>query len=118
MPEESSQHNQGQTTTHIVRILLTGFHAFTDYPFGIREDQAMQDTVDSVKQNVFVVPAIVWPWAESGYEIIAGHRRKLASKRAGFADIPYIIRNLTDDETIIQLVDSNTEREDVLPGNR
>ncbi len=78
----------------------------------------MQDTVDSVKQNGVVVPAIVRPRTEGGYEIVAGHRRKLASQQAGYADMPCIVRNLTDDEAIIQLVDSNAQREDVLPSER
>ena len=78
----------------------------------------MLDTVDSVKLNGVVVPAIVRPRPEGGYEIVAGHRRKLASERAGFTDMPCIIRNLTDDEAIIQLVDSNAQREDVLPSER
>ena len=74
--------------------------------------------MDSVKLNGVVVPAIVRPRAEGGYEIVAGHRRKLASERAGFTDMPCIVRNLTDDEAIIQLVDSNAQREDVLPSER
>ena len=102
----------------IVRIPLTELHPFPNHPYGIREDQAMLDTVDSVKQNGVVVPAIVRPRDEGGYEIVAGHRRKLASERAGFMDMPCIIRNLTDDEAIIQLVDSNAQREDVLPSER
>ena len=102
----------------IVHIPLTELHPFPDHPYGIREDQAMQDTVDSVKQNGVVVPAIVRPRAEGGYEIIAGHRRKLASEQAGFTDMPCIVRNLTDDAAIIQLVDSNAQREDVLPSER
>ena len=107
-----------QTTEQIVRIPLTELHPFPDHPYGIREDQAMQDTADSVKQNGVVVPAIVRPRAEGGYEIVAGHRRKLASEQAGFTDMPCIVRNLTDDEAIIQLVDSNAQREDVLPSER
>ena len=105
-------------TERIVRIPLTELHPFPNHPYGIREDQAMQDTVDSVKQNGVVVPAIVRPRAEGGFEIVAGHRRKLASERAGFKDMPCIVRNLTDDEAIIQLVDSNAQREDVLPSER
>ncbi len=106
------------TIEQIVRIPLAELHPFPNHPYGIREDQAMQDTVDSVKQNGVVVPAIVRPRAEGGYEIIAGHRRKLASEQAGFRDMPCIVRNLTDDEAIIQLVDSNAQREDVLPSER
>ena len=107
-----------QSTEQIVRIPLSELHPFPDHPYGIREDQAMQDTVDSVKANGVVVPAIVRPRAEGGYEIVAGHRRKLASEQAGFTDMPCIVRNLTDDEAIIQLVDSNAQREDVLPSER
>jgi ParB family chromosome partitioning protein len=116
--QETSQRKQEQSTEQIIRIPLTDLHPYPYHPYGIREDQAMQDTVDSVKQNGVVVPAIVRPRAEGGYEIVAGHRRKLASERAGFTDMPCIVRNLTDDEAIIQLVDSNAQREDVLPSER
>ena len=130
MPTETSPPKRGrkpkqpapvepvQITEQIVRIPLIELHPFPDHPYGIREDQAMQDTVDSVKQNGVVVPAIVRPRADGGYEIVAGHRRKLASEQAGFTDMPCIVRNLTDDEAIIQLVDSNAQREDVLPSER
>ena len=107
-----------QSQEYIIRIPLVKLHSFPNHPYGIREDQAMQDTMDSVKQNGVVVPAIVRPRDEGGYEIVAGHRRKLASERAGFTDMPCIVRNLTDDEAIIQLVDSNAQREDVLPSER
>ena len=117
-PKEPAPMEPMQTTEQIVRIPLAELHPFPEHPYGIREDQAMQDTVDSVKQNGVVVPAIVRPRAEGGYEIVAGHRRKLASERAGFPDMPCIVRNLTDDEAIIQLVDSNAQREDVLPSER
>ena len=117
-PKEAIHVEQLQLAEQIVRIPLTELHPFPDHPYGIREDQAMQDTVDSVKQNGVVVPAIVRPRAEGGYEIVAGHRRKLASEQAGFTDMPCIVRNLTDDEAIIQLVDSNAQREDVLPSER
>ena len=109
---------QLQGTERIVIIPLSELHSYPKHPYGIREDQAMQNTVDSIKQNGVVVPAIVRPRAEGGYEIIAGHRRKLASEQAGFTDMPCIVRNLTDDEAIIQLVDSNAQREDVLPSER
>jgi len=118
MPKEPPQHKHEQSTEQIICIPLTKLHPFPNHPYGIREDQAMHDTVDSVKLNGVVVPAIVRPRAEGGYEIIAGHRRKLASERAGFAYMPCIIRNLSDDEAIIQLVDSNAQREDVLPSER
>ena len=107
-----------QPTELIIRIPLNELHPFPDHPYGIREDQAMQDTMDSVKLNGVVVPAIVRPRVEGGYEIVAGHRRKLASEQAGYTDMPCIVRNLNDDEAIIQLVDSNAQREDVLPSER
>ena len=112
------QSSSAQAAEQIVRIPLSELHPFPDHPYGIREDQAMQDTADSVKANGVVVPAIVRPRAEGDYEIVAGHRRKLASEQAGFTDMPCIVRNLTDDEAIIQLVDSNAQREDVLPSER
>ena len=118
MSRLNSHPKHDQTAEHVVHIPLNELHPFPGHPYGIREDQAMQDTVDSVKQNGVVVPAIVRPRSEGGYEIVAGHRRKLASERAGFTDMPCIVRNLTDDEAIIQLVDSNAQREDVLPSER
>ena len=118
MPKEIHSPKQDPSAEQIIHIPLAKLHSFPDHPYGIREDQAMLDTLDSVKQNGVIVPAIVRPKAEGGYEIVAGHRRKLASERAGFTDMPCIVRNLTDDEAIIQLVDSNAQREDVLPSER
>ena len=106
---------QGET---VIRIPLAELHPFPFHPYAIRDDPAMQDTIDSIKANGVVVPAIVRPRAEGGYEIVAGHRRKKASEQAGFTDMPCIVRNLTDDEAIIQLVDSNAQREDVLPSEK
>ena len=118
MPKEIHSPKQDPSAEQIIHIPLAKLHSFPDHPYGIREDQAMLDTLDSVKQNGVIVPAIVRPKAEGGYEIVAGHRRKLASEQAGFTDMPCIVRNLTDDEAIIQLVDSNAQREDVLPSER
>ena len=118
MLKATSPPKQGQHDEQIIRLPVNELHPFPNHPYGIREDQAMQDTMDSVKLNGVVVPAIVRPRAEGGYEIVAGHRRKLASEQAGFTDMPCIVRNLTDDEAIIQLVDSNAQREDVLPSER
>ena len=102
----------------MVRIPLTDLHPFPNHPYAIRNDEAMQDTLDSVRDNGVVVPAIVRPRDGGGYEIISGHRRKKASEQAGFTDMPCIVRNLTDDEAIIQLVDSNAQRENALPSER
>ena len=102
----------------VIRIPLDDLHPFPEHPYAIRDDPAMQDMADSIKASGVVNPAIVRPRPAGGYEIIAGHRRKKASEQAGFTDMPCIVRNLTDDEAIIQLVDSNAQREDVLPSER
>ena len=102
----------------VTRLPLSELFPFPNQPYGIRDDAAMLNTIDSVKAIGVITPAIVRPRTEGGYEIIAGHRRKVASERAGFADMPCIIRSLSDDEAIIQLVDSNAQREDVLPSER
>ena len=82
MPTITTTSKRINKTEQIIRIPLIELHPFPDHPYGIREDQAMQDTVDSVNQNGVVVPAIVRPRAEGGYGIVAGHSRKLASERA------------------------------------
>ena len=102
----------------VIRIPLDDLHPFPEHPYAIRDDPAMQDMADSIKASGVVNPAIVRPRPAGGYEIIAGHRRKKASEQAGFTDMPCIVRNLTDDEAIIQLVDSNAQREDVLPSEK
>ena len=102
----------------VISIPLSDLHPYPNHPYAIRDDPAMQDMLDSIKANGVVVPAIVRPRSEGGYEIVAGHRRKQASEQAGYTDMPCIVRNLTDDEAIIQLVDSNAQREDVLPSER
>ena len=118
-PKEAAMAGQMEINGEaVIRIPLTQLYPYPDHPYAIREDQAMQDTADSIKANGVVVPAIVRPRAEGGYEIISGHRRKRASEQAGFTEMPCIIRNLNDDEAIIQLVDSNAQREDVLPSER
>lgn len=102
----------------VVLLPLSELYPFPDHPYGIREDQSMQDTVDSIRDNGVLVPGIVRPRPEGGYEIVAGHRRKIGCERVGLDVMPCIVRDLTDDETIIQLVDSNAQREDVLPSER
>ncbi len=99
-------------------IPLPDLHPFPEHPYGIRDDQAMKDMIDSIRENGVVVPAIVRPRDEGGYEIVAGHRRKLAAERVGLTALPCIVRDLSDDEAVIQLVDSNAQRENVLPSER
>lgn len=97
---------------------LTELHPMPDNPFQIREDAAMMDLIGSVRQNGVLVPAEVRPRSEGGYEIISGARRKYASELANLDSIPAIIRDLDDDDAIIRLVDSNIQRENILPSER
>ena len=102
----------------IVHLPLSELHPFPENPYAVRDDQAMQATADSIKSYGVLTPAIVRPVADGGYEIISGHRRKYGCELAGFDTMPCIVRNLDDDEAVIQLVDSNAQREDVLPSER
>ena len=97
-------------------IDLSELHAFKNHPFGIRDDTEMQGLVESVKASGVNQPALVRPREEGGYEIIAGHRRQRASELAGFANMPCIVRNMTDDEAILAMTDDNLRhREKILP---
>jgi ParB family chromosome partitioning protein len=102
----------------IVDIPLSELHPFKNHPFRIRDDDAMLETAESIKQHGILVPAIVRPREEGGYELISGHRRKRASEIAGKETLPVIIRNLDDDAATIIMVDSNIQRENILPSER
>ena len=91
---------------------------FPNHPFKVKQDEAMAEMVDSVKQYGVLVPALVRPKADGGYEMVAGHRRKCAATLAGISEMPCIIRNLTDDEATIIMVDSNLQRETILPSEK
>ena len=91
---------------------------FPDHPFKVKQDEAMAEMVDSVKQYGVLVPALVRPKADGGYEMVAGHRRKCAATLAGITEMPCIVRNLTDDEATIIMVDSNLQRETILPSEK
>lgn len=91
---------------------------FPNHPFKVKQDEAMAEMVDSVKQYGVLVPALVRPKADSGYEMVAGHRRKCAATLAGITEMPCIVRNLTDDEATIIMVDSNLQRETILPSEK
>ena len=97
---------------------LSELHPFHNHPFKVKEDEVMASTVDSVKQYGVLVPAIVRPREEGGYEIVAGHRRHHASELAGKAEMPVIVRDLNNDEVTIIMVDSNLQRETLLPSER
>jgi ParB family chromosome partitioning protein len=102
----------------IIEIPLTELHPFKDHPFKVIDNEAMFDTAESVKQYGVLVPAIARPRAEGGYELVAGHRRKRACELAELETMPVIVRNLDDDAAIIIMVDSNLQRENILPSER
>ena len=102
----------------IKEIPLDELHPFPDHPFGVRDDEAMQQTVESIKEYGVLVPAIARPREEGGYEIIAGHRRKHACELAGLKIIPVIVRDLDRNAATIIMVDSNLQRENILPSER
>ena len=103
----------------IVYIKLNELHAFKNHPFEVRDDEEMRAMVSSVKDKGVTQPAIVRPREDGGYEIVSGHRRQKASELAGYADMPCIVRNLTDDEAITQMVEDNlNQREEILPSER
>ena len=91
---------------------------FPNHPFEVKQDEAMAEMADSVKQYGVLVPALVRPKADGGYEMVAGHRRKCAATLAGITEMPCIVRNLTDDEATIIMVDSNLQRETILPSEK
>ena len=99
----------------IVEIPLTELFPFEGHPFSVRDDEAMKETVESVKEVGVVVPAIARPREGGGYELISGHRRKRACELAGLETMPVIVRNLDRDAAIIMMVDSNLQRENILP---
>ena len=102
----------------VQNIPLEELHPFKNHPFKIKNDAAMQDTVDSVREYGVLVPAIARPDPDGGYELIAGHRRHHASELAGKETMPVIVRDLDDDAATIIMVDSNLQREELLPSER
>ena len=102
----------------VVRIPLSELHPFPNHPFHVRDDEAMQNTVDSIREYGVLTPGIVRPREDGSYEIVAGHRRKHGSELAGLSDMPCIVREMDDDTATILMVDSNIQREDILPSER
>lgn len=102
----------------VQEIALTELFPFKNHPFKVFDDEAMQDTVESVKAHGILVPGIARPRTEGGYELIAGHRRKHASELAGKTTMPVLVRELDDDESTIIMVDSNIQRENLLPSEK
>lgn len=102
----------------VVEIPLAELHPFKDHPFKVKDDDAMMDTAESIKQYGVLVPAIARPDPDGGYELVAGHRRHHASEIAGKETMPVIVRDLDDDAATIIMVDSNLQREELLPSER
>ena len=102
----------------IQEIPLSELHPFKNHPFKVKDDEAMMETADSIKQYGVLVPAIARPDPEGGYELVAGHRRHRASELAEKETMPVIVRNLDDDAATIIMVDSNLQRESLLPSER
>ena len=102
----------------VQEVPLAELFPFKDHPFQVRDDEAMQKTVESIARSGVLSPGIVRPRKEGGYEIIAGHRRKRGSELAGKTTMPVLIRTLDDDEATIIMVDSNLQREKILPSEK
>ena len=102
----------------VMDIPLSEISDFPNHPFKVRMDESMTEMAGSVKQYGVLVPALVRPKPEGGYEMVAGHRRKKASELAGVETVPCIVRELTDEEAIIIMVDSNLQREQILPSEK
>ena len=102
----------------VVEIPLSELHPFKGHPFKVKDDEAMMETADSIKQYGVLVPAIARPDPEGGYELVAGHRRHRASELAEKETMPVIVRDLDDDAATIIMVDSNLQRESLLPSER
>lgn len=102
----------------IIEIPLNSLHNFKNHPFRVLDDEKMEETVDSIRQYGVLVPGIARPRKGGGYEIIAGHRRKHGSELAGKETMPFVVRKYSDDEATIIMVDSNIQREDILPSEK
>lgn len=115
---KATEKSDAPAAEQVVQIPLSELHPFEGHPFKVVDDELMQDTVDSIMQFGVLTPAIVRPDPDGGYEMVAGHRRLRASEIAGKETMPVIVRNMTDDEAIILMVDSNLQRENILPSER
>lgn len=102
----------------VKKIPISEISDFPNHPFKVRMDEAMQEMTESVKQYGVLVPVMVRPKPEGGYEMVAGHRRKLAAELAQQTELPCLVRDLTDDEAILLMIDSNLQRERILPSEK
>ena len=102
----------------IINAPLIELHDFKNHPFRVVDDEKMEETTESIRQYGVLVPGIARPRTGGGYELIAGHRRKRCSERAGRSEMPVIVRNYSDHEATITMVDYNIHREDILPSEK
>lgn len=108
----------GDTGDEIIEVELSELHDFTGHPFRVVEDERMQEMVESVRKHGVLVPGIVRHRKDGEYEIISGHRRKMACELAGLETMPVIVKEYPDDQAVITMVDSNIQREDILPSEK
>ena len=108
----------GGDDTVITDVPIKDLHTFKDHPFRVLDDEKMDETVESIREYGVLIPGIVRPRQGGGFEIIAGHRRKRACEIIGLETMPVVIRNYTDDEAVVAMVDSNIQREDILPSEK
>jgi ParB family chromosome partitioning protein len=115
---ESQKGGKTETVETVQQISLEQLHPFKNHPFKVLDDDAMQQTTESIRQYGVMTPLIARPREDGGYEIIAGHRRKHAAELAGLKTLPVIVRPMDDDAAVILMVDSNLQRENILPSER
>lgn len=108
----------GGDDTAVTEVPLTDLHSFRGHPFRVLDDEKMDETVESIRVHGVLMPGIVRPRSDGGYEIIAGHRRKRACELAGLETMPVVIRNYTDEEAVVAMVDTNLQREEILPSEK
>ena len=113
--EDERSNNQREK---VIDIPLSELHSFKNHPFKVVDNNEMQDLAESIKQYGVLVPALARPDPDGGYELIAGHRRKHASALVGLETMPVIVREMDDDVATIAMVDSNQQREELLPSER
>ena len=109
---------EAQTQERVMMLPVSELHNFPGHPFQVRDDEEMEKLAESITQHGVLMPGLVRPRAAGGYEIVAGHRRKFASMKAGVREMPVIVRNMDDDTAVILMVDSNVQRENVLPSEK
>ncbi len=115
MSSMSEAVRKGETVT---QLCLSELHPFPNHPFKVRDDDAMKEMLESVMEHGILTPAIVRPREGGGYEIVAGHRRKYACEQAGMKTMPCLVRDMDDDLATIFMVDSNIQRENILPSEK